>query len=150
ILERHKGEIAVVLVDPLPPRAGLIPLRRDYAELLRRFTREDGSVLMFDEVISFRLGYHGAQGEIGVMPDLTALAKIIGGVIRVGALASNAEIMEVFDPTRGRPRVRNGGTFNANPVTMVAGRTSMELLTPEAFKRINELGQAARTRIDAA
>ena len=150
ILRHHANELAAVIVDPLPPRIGLIPAHTEYLELLRQLTRETGSVLIFDEVISFRLGYRGAQGEAGVLPDLTALGKIIGGGFPVGAVAGSEEVMSVFDPRSGRPKVRNGGTFNANPVTMVAGHAAMEMLTPEAFARLAEMGKYARSKIAEA
>ena len=72
------------------------------------------------------------------------MAKIIGGGFPVGALGGEAEVMAVFDPTSTRPALPHGGTFNANPVTMAAGLKAMELMTPEAFERINALGEQAR------
>ena len=94
--------------------------------------------MIFDEVISFRVAPGGAQQFYDVTPDLTALGKIIGGGFAVGAFGGRAEIMELYDPTRG-PRVSHAGTFNANPVTMAAGSATLEELTPEVYRRLAEL-----------
>ncbi len=147
ILRAHADELACVLIDPMPNRAGLIPAATEFLEMLRRVTRETGMLLVFDEVISFRLGYTGAQGAFGVTPDLTTLAKIIGGGFPIGAVAGSADAMSVFDPRQGKPLAPHGGTFNANPISMVAGAAAMELLTPNAFDRLNALGARARDGI---
>ena len=86
ILAAHADELACVLIDPMPNRAGLIPATPEYLKMLRRFTTNNDMLLVFDEVISFRLGHGGAQGEFNVSPDLTALAKIIGGGFPIGHL----------------------------------------------------------------
>jgi len=150
ILAAHADELACVLVDPMPNRAGLMPATTEYLQMLRRFTMANDMLLVFDEVISFRLGYGGAQGEFGVTPDLTSLAKIIGGGFPIGAVAGAAEVMKVFDPRQGKPLAPHGGTFNANPISMVAGKAAMELLTPEEFERINGLGARARDGVAKA
>jgi glutamate-1-semialdehyde 2,1-aminomutase len=148
-IEREAANLAAVLVDPMPNRVGLVPARVDFLKALREVTGRHGIVLIFDEVISFRVGYHGAQGLFGVTPDMTTLGKIIGGGFPVGAVAGGAEVMAVFDPTRGGPPAApHGGTFNANPVTMAAGLVSMRLLTPEAFARLDELGARLRASLD--
>jgi glutamate-1-semialdehyde 2,1-aminomutase len=83
-------------------------------------------LLIFDEVYSFRLGFNGAQGALGVNPDLTALGKVIGGGLPIGAVGGRADIMEaVFDPRAGRTKMTHGGTFHANPMTMAAGGPSL-------------------------
>jgi glutamate-1-semialdehyde 2,1-aminomutase len=148
-IEREARHLAAVLVDPVPNRVGLLPARTEFLAALREVTRRHGIVLIFDEVISFRVGYHGAQGALGVTPDMTTLGKIIGGGFPVGAVAGSAEVMGVFDPTRGGPPAApHGGTFNANPVTMAAGLAGMRLLTPEAFTRLDELGARLRASLD--
>ncbi|MBJ6135688.1 aspartate aminotransferase family protein [Ochrobactrum sp. Q0168] len=140
----HGHEIAGVLIDPMPNRAGLIPARKDYLEALVETAHLSGSLVIFDEVISFRLGYSGAQGLWGITPDLTSLGKIIGGGFPVGAVAGRAEVMSVFDPTKGKPALPHGGTFTANPVTMRAGLAAMEALTPESFSHLDRLGVILR------
>lgn len=150
LIREHGPELACVLVDPMPNRAGLAPADQAYLEGLRRVTREVGALLIFDEVITFRLGYRGAQGLWGIDPDLTTLGKIIGGGFPVGAVAGGREYMAVFDPRSGKPALPHGGTFSANPVTMRAGVAAMELLDDAAFSRLDVMGEAVRTGIDQA
>ena len=150
ILSKHARDLACVIVDPMPNRVGLIPVTREYLTMLRNFTRRHGVLLVFDEVISFRLGYHGEQGLYGIDPDLTTLGKIVGGGFPVGAVAGPADVMAVFDPRSGHPDVPHAGTFNANPVTMVAGEAAMNLLTPEAIEHIDNLGELARQQLSDA
>ncbi|TMQ24180.1 MAG: aspartate aminotransferase family protein [Candidatus Rokuibacteriota bacterium] len=148
-IEREARHLAAVLVDPVPNRVGLIPAQRDFLQAVREVTRAHGIVLIFDEVIAFRVGYHGAQGALRVTPDMTTLGKIIGGGFPVGAVAGRADVMAVFDPTRGGPPAApHGGTFNANPVTMAAGLAAMRLLTPDAYGRLADLGDKLRASLD--
>jgi len=146
---QHAGELAAVIVDPVPNRVGLMPADREFLERLRAVTAAHGILLIFDEVISFRVGYHGAQGYFGIQPDLTTLGKIIGGGFPVGAVGGRAEVMRVFDPTSGPPPVPHGGTFNANPVTMAAGLAAMRLMDRAAFERLAEFGAKLRDGIAA-
>ena len=148
-IEREASHLAAVLLDPVPNRVGLVPAHVDFLRAMRDVTRAHDIVLIFDEVISFRVDYHGAQGALGVTPDMTTLGKIIGGGFPVGAVAGRADIMAVFDPTRGGPPAApHGGTFNANPVTMAAGVAGMRLLTPDAYARLGDLGAKLRASLD--
>lgn len=149
LLQRDANELAAVIIDPLPVRAGLIAASPEYLGMLRNFTRQNGSLLISDEVLTFRLGHGGAQARFGYAPDLTALGKIIGGGMPVGAVGGRKDIMAVFDPRPGFS-VWHGGTFNGNPTTMVAGLATMELLTPEAYERLENLGERARLRVREA
>lgn len=146
ILETHADQLAAVMIDPMPIRVGMIPATPEFLQMVREFTRHNGSLLVFDEVLNFRLGYQGAQHEFNVDPDITALGKIIGGGFPVGAIAGKEEIMAVFDPREGYG-VWHGGTFNGNPIVMIAGHAAMELMTPEAFGRLNTLGELIRENI---
>jgi glutamate-1-semialdehyde 2,1-aminomutase len=150
LIREHGSELACVLVDPMPNRAGLAPADKSYLEALRQVTSEVGALLIFDEVITFRLGYHGAQGIWGIDPDLTTLGKIMGGGFPVGAIAGAREFMAVFDPSLGKPALPHGGTFSANPVTMRAGLAAMELLDEAAFARLDAIGDAVRNGINDA
>ena len=150
LIREHGAELACVLVDPMPNRAGLAPADQAYLEALRKVTREVGALLIFDEVITFRLGYRGAQGIWNIDPDLTTLGKIIGGGFPVGAIGGHRDVMAVFDPRPGKPALPHGGTFSANPVTMRAGIAAMELLDDAAFARLDAMGEAVRSGIDAA
>ncbi len=147
-VEREAASLAAVVLDPLPNRVGLVPAQPEFLRAMREVTRAHGIVLIFDEVISFRVGYHGAQGLFGVLPDLTTLGKIIGGGFPVGAVGGRAEVMAVFDPRGGHAPVPHGGTFNANPVTMAAGLTAMELLDRAAFSRLDDLGAKLRASME--
>jgi glutamate-1-semialdehyde 2,1-aminomutase len=149
-IAQHGRHLAAILIDPLPNRAGLIPARPDYLAALAEAARAAGVLLIFDEVISFRLGFGGAQGRLGIAPDLTALGKIIGGGFPVGAVAGRADVMSVFDPTRGKPALPHGGTFSANPVTMRAGLAAMQALTQASFERLDTIGATVRAGINAA
>ena len=102
-LEPHLGELAAVIVEPVLGAGGVVPATAGFLAFLRELTRDAGALLVFDEVISFRIGYHGAQGRLGVTPDLTTLGKIIGGGLPVGALGGRADVMALFDPRRRRP-----------------------------------------------
>lgn len=141
ILRAKGNSLAAVLVDVMPNRAGLIPAKPEFLDMLRRVTREIGALLILDEVITFRLGYNGAQGRFGVEPDLTTLGKVIGGGFPVGAIGGRREVMAVYDPTGGAPAVPHGGTFSANPMTMMAGIAALEDLTPDAFTHLDRLGE---------
>ena len=143
LLEEHRGELAAVMVEPVLGGSGMIPADPDYLAMLRDFTRSDGSVLIFDEVISYRVAPGGSQEYYGIIPDMTALGKIIGGGLAVGAFGGRTDIMEQFDPTQG-PKVDHSGTFNANPMTMVAGATTLQQLQPETYTRLAELTERLR------
>ena len=149
-LKEHADRLAGVLIDPVPATCGMIPATPEYLAMLRRLCDELGAVLIFDEVVSFRYGYQGAQGVFGGDPDLTTIAKIIGGGFPVGAIAGKAEVMAVFDHSHGKPLAPASGTFSANPVSMVAGKASMEMLDPEAFAHLQRLGDHARDMIGQA
>ncbi len=142
-VERHHERIAALLVEPMANRIGLLLPRREFLEEARSLCDRYGIVLMFDEVISFRVGYRGVQGLMGITPDLTTLGKIIGGGFAVGAVAGRADILALSTPDRSL-RVTHAGTFNGNPTMAVAGRATMEALTPAVFDDLAALGQYAR------
>lgn len=145
ILREHADQLAAAILDPLPSQLGYTAATPAFVAMLREETERAGALLIFDEVYSFRLGYRGAQGALGVTPDLTALGKVIGGGLPVGAIGGRADIMDaLFDPRPGRPRLNHGGTFNANPLTMAAGRAALELLDEAAFDRLTGLGERLR------
>jgi glutamate-1-semialdehyde 2,1-aminomutase len=144
ILEKEAASLAAVLVDPLLGIGGIIPPVEGFLPRLRALTERHGIVLIFDEVISFRVAWGGAQERLGIRPDLTTLGKIIGGGLAVGAFGGRADIMAAYDPRRGGARISHGGTFNANPVTMAAGVATMNALTPEAYARLDSLGERLR------
>jgi glutamate-1-semialdehyde 2,1-aminomutase len=144
ILTREAANVAALIVDPYLCNGGLVPPAPGFLERLRAVTEQHGIVLIFDEVISFRTSWGGAQERLGIRPDLTTLGKIIGGGLPVGAFGGRADIMTAYDPRKGGPRISQGGTFNANPVTMAAGLATLNALTPEAYGRLDALGDRLR------
>lgn len=150
ILDKHADELACVLIDLLPHRVGLVPASADFIRSLHQWTRKNGALLVCDEVITFRSNYGGAQEWYNVRPDLTAIGKMIGGGFPVGALAGRKEVMDVMNPLADKVLFPHSGTFSANPITMVAGRVSMELFDKTAVERLNRLADRARERITEA
>lgn len=144
ILRPLAGELAAVLVDPMPSRMGLLPAQPSFLRFLREFTAAHGILLVADEVLNFRQDYAGAMTPYGLAPDLTCIGKVIGGGMPIGAVAGRRDVMAVFDPGRARPGVVHAGTFTANPMSMAAGLAGLRALTTEAFARLNELGAYAR------
>ncbi|TIV13607.1 MAG: aminotransferase class III-fold pyridoxal phosphate-dependent enzyme, partial [Mesorhizobium sp.] len=92
----------------------------------------------------------GASARYGIEPDLIAAGKIIGGGFPIGAIGGSRRVMSVFDGSAGRAKVAQAGTFSANPISMVAGRVSMEAMTEAAFARLEEMGNRLRTALAAA
>ncbi|SFC17141.1 aspartate aminotransferase family protein [Pseudoalteromonas denitrificans] len=147
ILDKHTGDIAAILLDPVSHRVGMVPANDDFVEALYEWTRKQKALLLFDEVITFRVGFSGAQQRYKVSPDLTAMGKMIGGGFPVGAFAGRSDVMSVLDPTQPKVLLPHSGTFSANPVTMVAGLTAMKLFDHNAVEKINALGDFAREKI---
>jgi len=150
ILEHHKDDLAAVVLDPVAHRAGLIKASSDYVEALYNWTHKNHALLAFDEVVTFRASYSGAQGYYKVKPDLTAMGKIIGGGFPVGAVAGRSDVMKVLDPREPKLLFPHSGTFSANPITMTAGRIAMEMFDKEAVEKLNALTQIARNQIEDA
>jgi glutamate-1-semialdehyde 2,1-aminomutase len=147
ILNRYAEQIACVIIDPVPHRVGLVKGNPEYIEAIYKWTRENNSLLVFDEVVTFRVEYGGAQQMYSVSPDLTALGKIIGGGFPVGALAGRAEIMELMNPKSGKPLFPHSGTFSANPITLTAGYSAMKLFDEESVSNLNLLTEKAIKQI---
>lgn len=124
--ETYRAEIAAVIVEPIPANAGVIPQGKAFLEGLRTLTRENGALLIFDEVISgFRVAPGGAQELYGVLPDLTCLGKIIGGGLPVGAFGGVREYMMHLAPEGD---IYQAGTLSGNPLAMAAGLATLRVL----------------------
>ncbi len=149
LVTRYKDELACVIVEGLMGAAGMIPPAEGFLEGLREVTREHDVLLIFDEVISLRLASGGAQEHYGVLPDLTAMGKIIGGGLPVGAFGGREDVMMQFSPLR-EGHMHHSGTYNGNPVTMAAGIATLKELTQERIDAINALGERARVGLRAA
>ncbi|KAK2970466.1 hypothetical protein RJ640_006057 [Escallonia rubra] len=131
LFETNKGEIAAVILEPVVGNSGFITPKPDFLNALRRITKENGALLIFDEVMTgFRLSYGGAQEYFGITPDLTTLGKIIGGGLPVGAYGGRREIMEMVAPAGP---MYQAGTLSGNPLAMTAGIHTL--------KRLKEPGQ---------
>ncbi len=120
-------EIACAIIEPIPANMGLIPLRLEFLQKLRKVTQGNGALLIFDEVISgFRVAKGGAQELYGIRSDLTTLGKIIGGGLPVGAFGGRADIMDMLAPNGS---VYQAGTLSGNPLAMAAGIATLEELS---------------------
>ena len=120
VFESIKSELAAVIIEPIAGNMGFIPGDKDFLETLRTKTNESGSVLIFDEVMTgFRVSLGGAQELYGITPDLTALGKVIGGGLPVGAFGGKAEIMNFLAP---EGPVYQAGTLSGNPLAVAAGK----------------------------
>jgi glutamate-1-semialdehyde 2,1-aminomutase len=139
--EANAGQIAGVILEPVPGNAGLYVPKPGYLEFLRKITEQHGALLIFDEVMTgFRLAFGGAQARFGVRPDLSCFGKIIGGGLPVGAFGGRSEIMDCLAPLGP---VYQAGTLSGNPLAMAAGITALEeLRAGDAYQRLEELGAA--------
>jgi glutamate-1-semialdehyde 2,1-aminomutase len=137
--EANKGQVAGVILEPVPGNAGLYLPRPGYLEFLREITRANEAVLIFDEVMTgFRLAPGGAQERFGIKPDLTCFGKIIGGGLPVGAFGGRAEIMDCLAPVGP---VYQAGTLSGNPVAMAAGIAALEeLRSGNVHEKLESLG----------
>lgn len=149
-LQAMAGRLACVLIDPMPSRAGLIAADPKFFEALMATARKNDILILADEVLNLRQGYHGASARYGLDPDLIAMGKIIGGGFPIGAVGGRKEIMQVFGTPQGRGSLPQGGTFSANPVSMVAGYVAMQGMTKTEFDRLERLGQTVRGGLAAA
>ena len=137
--EQNKGEIAAVIVEPIPANAGLIPPLPGFLETIRELCTAHGALLIFDEVMTgFRLARGGAQELLGVQPDLSCFGKVIGGGLPVGAFGGRAEIMDHLAPLGP---VYQAGTLSGNPLAMAAGLTQLKFLEEQdVFTKLEKLG----------
>ena len=132
----HANQIAAVIVEPVAGNMGCIPPAPSYLETLREITEQDGSLLIFDEVMTgFRLSKGGAQEVYRIKPDLTALGKIIGGGLPVGALGGSSQIMEHLAPLGP---VYQAGTLSGNPLAMSAGYSVLNQLEDKMYQDLKE------------
>ena len=135
-LGAHGRETACVIMEPVAGNMGVVPPRKDYLEGVRGLTRDYGALLLFDEVMTgFRVHPGGAQTLYGVQPDLTALGKVIGGGLPVGAYGGRRDIMEMVAPLGP---VYQAGTLSGNPLAMTAGVVTLDALAqPGLWDRIS-------------
>jgi glutamate-1-semialdehyde 2,1-aminomutase len=139
------AEIAALILEPVVGNMGCVPPAPGFLQLLRELTRQTGTLLVFDEVMTgFRLAYGGAQALFGIEPDLTTLGKIIGGGLPVGAYGGRSEIMQKVSPLGP---VYQAGTLSGNPLAVAAGLATLELLrAPGVYEQL-EASSAALEKV---
>jgi glutamate-1-semialdehyde 2,1-aminomutase len=138
VFDAHRQQIAAVIVEPIAGNMGLVPPADGFLRGLRDLCLAQGSLLIFDEVISgFRASAGGAQAIAGVRPDLTCLGKIIGGGLPVGAYGGRADLMDLVSPAGP---VYQAGTLSGNPLAMTAGLWSLDNLSPKLYTTLAGLG----------
>jgi glutamate-1-semialdehyde 2,1-aminomutase len=149
LVEKLAGELAAVIVEPVQGAAGVIPGDPAFLHALRDATAANDVVLVFDEVMTSRLSTGGMQQLLGIDPDLTTLAKFVGGGLSFGAFGGRADLMDRFDPSRP-DALQHGGTFNNDVLTMAAGAAGLtRVLTAQEISRLNGLGDRLRDRLNA-
>ncbi|HEY6067874.1 MAG TPA: aminotransferase class III-fold pyridoxal phosphate-dependent enzyme [Gaiellaceae bacterium] len=149
LVYEHADELAAVIVEPLQGAAGVIPGDRGFLQALRESTAARDVLLVFDEVMTARFSRGGMQQLVGVEPDLTTIAKFVGGGLPFGAVGGRADLMSRFDPSRP-DALQHGGTFNNDVLTMAAGSAGLtKVLTGAEMERLNGLGDRLRERLNA-
>jgi len=140
---RHPGEIAALIIEPVPGGLGYVAPAPGYLAAVREIVHRHGALLIFDEIQTLRLSRGGAQELFGVIPDLTTMGKIVGGGFPVGAFGGRRDIMDQFDPSRPG-HIHHPGTFNGNRATMVAGQAVLRILDQPQIDRLNAMGERLR------
>jgi len=139
VFDRYGEDLAAVIVEPVAGNMGVVPPMPGFLEGLREITKQFGTVLIFDEVMTgFRVDYHSAQGKYGVDPDLTTMGKVIGGGLPVGAYGGKREILEYIAPVGP---VYQAGTLSGNPLAMAAGIATLKEMTPDAYDELERKGR---------
>jgi glutamate-1-semialdehyde 2,1-aminomutase len=150
LLDANRDAIGSIVIEPMQGSGGCIPADHSFLKMLREWASRNGTILIFDEVMTSRLSPGGLQAVCGVMPDLTTLGKYIGGGFSFGAFGGRADLMCRFDPLRPGA-FAHAGTFNNNVFTMSAGVAGLrDVYTAAAALRLNAHGEALRARLNAA
>ncbi len=152
IIQENKDDLAAVIMEPVLGAGGAIPPREGFLETIREETEKNGILLIFDEIITgFRLSYHSGQGYFNVIPDLTTLGKIVGGGAPIGVIGGRDDILEQANLQKGGEVWIGGGTFSSNPVSMVAGKATLDILDKNKDKYYSKLdsdGKKIRDNIE--
>ena len=145
----HANQLAAVILEPVVGNAGCIPPQAGFVEQLRKLSAGQGTVLIFDEVMTgFRVAYGGAQERFGIQPDLTTLGKIIGGGLPVGAYGGKASLMDWVAPAGP---VYQAGTLSGNPLAVAAGLKTLEVLRrPGTYEGLEATSSQLASRLAAA
>jgi glutamate-1-semialdehyde 2,1-aminomutase len=144
LFAENPGQICGVILEPVVGNAGFIPPDAGFLEGLRELTKDNGALLVFDEVMTgFRIAYGGAQEKFGVTPDLTTMGKVIGGGLPVGAYGGKREIMSMVAPAGA---MYQAGTLSGNPLAMTAGIKTLELLQrPGSYEQLDRITKKLAT-----
>jgi len=148
-LERHAGRVAAIIVEPVQYTGVVTPPPDGFLPALRELARAAGVLFVLDDCLMFRLAEGGSAERFGIDADITCLGKWIGGGLPVGVVAASAELMSTFDLAPERP-LYHGGSFNGNPLGMVAGAIALRDLTARDIARIDAQADALRAEIEAA
>ncbi|NPE08928.1 MAG: aminotransferase class III-fold pyridoxal phosphate-dependent enzyme [Asgard group archaeon] len=143
IMKKHHKKIAAFILEPVMGYGGAAEATLEYMKGLRELCTKYEILLIFDEVITLRVATGGIQEMSGVIPDLTALGKTIGGGLPIGAFGGRREIMEQFSPLK-KGYIMHSGTFSGNALSMVAGIAALELYDEAAIKKLDVLGLRLR------
>jgi glutamate-1-semialdehyde 2,1-aminomutase len=146
LLEEKNNQVAAIIVEPLIGSGGMIPAQINFLNGLRHLADKYQILLIFDEVLSFRLDLGGMQGKLNIAPDLTALGKFIGGGLGIGAFGGKKEIMDVFNPMN-KDSIYHSGTFSGSSIALACGMANMELFDQAALEKINSLGVKLRNAL---
>lgn len=148
VFESFGSELAAVIVEPVAGNMGVVPPLPEFLQGLRDLTKEHGTILIFDEVMTgFRVDYGCAQGYFGIEPDITCLGKVIGGGLPVGAYAGKKEIMEQVAPAGP---IYQAGTLSGNPLAMTAGYETLSRLDAGSYEYFKKLGDQLEEGFRAA
>jgi glutamate-1-semialdehyde 2,1-aminomutase len=147
-IDQVADSLAAVIIEPILGAGGVIAADQEFLDFLRQATVRTGALLIFDEIITFRLHAGGAQATYGIRPDLTTFGKIIGGGFPIGGFGGREDVMALLHPTSGS--IPWGGTFNGNPVSAAAGIETLEALTSPVIDELNRAGEELVKRIEKA
>lgn len=148
VFEKFGSDLAAVILEPVAGNMGVVPPQPGFLEGLRKLTEENGTVLIFDEVMTgFRVDYGCAQEYYGITPDLTCLGKVIGGGLPVGAFGGKREIMEKIAPAGP---IYQAGTLSGNPLAMTAGYETLSRLNKDSYEYFRKLGDQLEEGFRAA
>ncbi len=146
MMKKHHKKIAALIIEPVLGYAGGVLANEDYLKGLRELTKKYNILLIFDEVITFRLSTGGMQKVYGIKPDLTALGKTIGGGLPIGAFGGRRDLIEQFNPSK-KNFVMHSGTFSGNAIVMASGIAALELYDEKEVTRLGVLGDRLRKGI---
>ncbi|MCI5058153.1 MAG: aspartate aminotransferase family protein, partial [Flavobacteriales bacterium] len=143
----HFEDLAAVIIEPFLGAGGIVPPKEGYLEFVREITRKQNIILIFDEILTFRIHEHGAQGYYNLQPDMTTVGKIVGGGFPIGVFGGKASIMNIYDKKTSEKPLYFSGTFNGYETAMYAGCAALMLYDATSINRLNLLGEYLYNKI---